>query len=412
MNTAEVQNNTVEENENAADVQEKTAEVKVNPVEVKERKKRKIDEIKDPVKIFTLIRNHLAGQPLLIKGDTSGINVEIAKIDTKNHLILLELSQKVDLPKKIKIYKVLGRYLELEGEVVGIKGDTLRILRIQAARIATYARAHKRYPVLKGFAFVSNIRTSKNVIAASEYNIPTTVKVNFTQTEMQLRKQKFADIIKINTFDNVNEEKFYEIKKTGKSLMLKDTQDIESYIPENEDFINYQEILGIDVGDTIDKYRKDKIVSEIIIPVTYIEISHQAPLPLGFIQVQSKSEYFDQFNYLELKEIAFSLVDKIRDSNTITIKERQDVLDISEGGLKVRINHPELIQYLVHQAFFTFDVIFKMQQPLTFSARICTTYRDTNGDLILGIQIKGASSRKGELKRYIHYVRTLVSKEG
>jgi len=379
-------------------------------VEVKERKKRKIDEITEPEKIFTLIKSHLATQPLLIKGDTSGVNVEINKIDTKNQLVLLNISQKVELPKKIKIYKVLGRYLELEGEIVGSKGETVWIAKITVARIASYARAHKRYPVMRGFAHITNIRTSKNVIAASEYNIPTTVKVNFTQTGMQLRKQQVADFVRIDTFDNSLEEKFHEVRKTGKSLMVKDTQSIESYIPENDDFINYQEILGIDIGDMMDKYRTEKVVSEIIIPVTYIDASSQS-IHLGFIHIQSKGEYFDQFKYLELREIAFTLVDKIRDSNTVNVKERQQVLDMSEGGLKVKIDHPDLVQYLVHQAFFTCDVVFKMQQPLTFSARICTTYRNTKGDLIMGVQIKGSSSRKGEFKRYVHYIRTLVTKE-
>lgn len=375
-------------------------------IKVNERSKRKIDEISDRAKIFNLVKAHLSRQPLMIKGDFTGSKVQIRQIDPKNGLILVQLPDDFQPPEEINFYKVLGRYVELEGKVVGTRGSGNYIIRVEKAKIASFARAHPRYNIRSGEAYVTHIRTAKNVINASMFNIPTSVKVHFSQASQQYKH--LADIVKIDTFGNSKDEKLELVRKSKKVLWVEDTQDVASYIPENEDFVDYQTHLGIDIGETMKDYMNRGIKSEMICPVIYIGFAGES-IPLGYIQIQSKSEHFDQLKFLELKELTFNLVDKIRDSNTMTINERQRVLDMSVGGLRLEIDHPDLKEALQHQAGFTFDVIFKMQQPLTFFGKIRSTYTNPSNNLVVGVQIQGSSSRKGESERYTEYINTLIA---
>jgi hypothetical protein len=110
---------------------------------------------------------------------------------------------------------------------------------------------------------------------------------------------------------------------------------------------------------------------------------------------------------LELKMLAFEMVDQMRDSNTMLISKRQSVGDISRGGMRLIITDPELKKFLVHQKGFSFDVVFKLQQPITVFSEIVWTATTPQNDLAIGVSIRGFSSRKGETDRYHQYIDAL-----
>jgi hypothetical protein len=107
---------------------------------------------------------------------------------------------------------------------------------------------------------------------------------------------------------------------------------------------------------------------------------------------------------LELKMLAFEMVDQMRDSNTMLINKRQSVGDISRGGMRLIFTDPELKKFLVHQKGFSCDVIFKLQQPITVFTEIVHIGHTPEADLAIGVSIKGFSSRKGEADRYHQYI--------
>ena len=102
--------------------------------------------------------------------------------------------------------------------------------------------------------------------------------------------------------------------------------------------------------------------------------------------------------------LAFEMVDQMRDSNTMLINKRQSVGDISRGGMRLVFTDPELKKFLTHQKGFSFDVIFKLQQPITVFTEISYTGFTPQQDLAIGVVIKGFSSRKGESDRYHQYI--------
>jgi hypothetical protein len=81
------------------------------------------------------------------------------------------------------------------------------------------------------------------------------------------------------------------------------------------------------------EYKREKVVSEIIVPVTYIT-HDMTSIPLGYIHMQSKtqSQKYTEDKVLELQQLAFEMVDRIRDSNTVIMTHRETVLNLSRGG--------------------------------------------------------------------------------
>ena len=94
------------------------------------------------------------------------------------------------------------------------------------------------------------------------------------------------------------------------------------------------------------------------------------------------------------------MVEKIRGSNTVMIKEKQQVVNVSRGGIRVRITHEELRTYLARQNGFTFDLVFRMQAPITLFGQIRSQKKMASGELLLGVQIAG-NSDEASYKRFL-----------
>ena len=99
--------------------------------------------------------------------------------------------------------------------------------------------------------------------------------------------------------------------------------------------------------------------------------------------------------------MSFKLVDRIRDANTLFVSVHQQIIDISRGGAKLKITDTDLIKYIQKSRGFIFDIVFKLQAPMTIYGDIRTTSTDLDGNLFLGVDFGGNSSRKDEMKRYL-----------
>jgi hypothetical protein len=252
---------------------------------------------------------------------------------------------------------------------------------------------------------INNIRAARNTINASLFNVPTSVKIHLEKFQQRLKD--FADEVKVRIFEK-GDEKTELVRKTHKILMVTDTQDLMSYVPEDTDgFVDYREHLNTEIGSVMEDYKKKKIISEMIVPIIYLGHDGES-VPLGYIQLVSHEKKLGMDTALELKMLAFEMVDQMRDSNTMLINKRQSVGDISRGGLRLVFTDPELKKFLVHQKGFSFDVIFKLQQPITVFTQICYTGYTPQDDLAIGVTIKGFSSRKGESDRYHQYIDNLA----
>jgi hypothetical protein len=139
--------------------------------------------------------------------------------------------------------------------------------------------------------------------------------------------------------------------------------------------------------------------SIIICPVIYITEESRS-IPFAYIQLISKNENFSIEQMLEVKDLSFKLVDRIREANTVLLSVHQQILDISKGGVRLMISDENLKKYLIKSRGFIFDVLFKLQAPITIYGEIKYTSYDDRGTLYIGVDFAGNSSRKDEMKRY------------
>ncbi|HMY10051.1 MAG TPA: DUF1577 domain-containing protein [Turneriella sp.] len=369
----------------------------------RERAERKYQVIEDHAKMGGMLKQYAAGKVFYLKGFYERIEVKVLDFKEPNLLIVDSLR---DIEGEVTLFHTFNKQLEVIGEVVDKLVNTQYKISVSRVRIATSDRKSPRHKMSSDQVVINSIRAARNTINASLFNVPTSVKIHLEK--FQQRLQDFADEVKVKIFEK-DDEKTELVRKTMKILMIHDTQDIMSYIPEDtEGFVDYREHLNTEIGTVMEDYRKRKIVSEMIVPIIYL--GHDGgSIPLGYIQLISHEKKLGMDTALELKMLAFEMVDQMRDSNTMLISKRQSVGDISRGGMRLVVTDTELKKFLVHQKGFSFDVIFKLQQPITVFTEIVWTAMTPQNDLAIGVSIRGFSSRKGESDRYHQYLDSLAA---
>lgn len=369
-------------------------------------KHRDLETLNTPEKIQYLLKQHLGNRSLFLKDGDPPHEVRTKGVDANNVLMLDPGMVNWELDQKLSLYRVLGRYIEVHGKVISKTEDQCWKVAVTHVLISKKDRQFHRIGFASAdSAWISNVRTSKQTIDATLFQIPASVKVHFADYANRLKSR--ADVVKVEVYGQRGTI-LDEIKRTGKTLLVTNTDDENSFRAKSPHFVDYGQFLGTKLKEKVFEYRHKKIISEIIVPVVYI--THDlVRIPLGYIQLQSSKENFNDDTVLELQQLAFEMVDRIRDANTVLVRDKQRIVNLSRGGLKLMIDHPDLRAYLVRQQGFTFDVFFKMQAPVTLYGVIRSAVTLENGNLLLGVQISGNSSREGEMKRFLDNVLRLES---
>jgi hypothetical protein len=296
------------------------------------------------------------------------------------------------------IYGLSDKYLEVDLEVLEERGPGYYRCKIKSARRATSGRRDLRFRISDEQAYASNFRISKHRIDVTGFKIPTSIKVLLDQ--FQTNNSGIADIVKVDVFNMENRNNLLNlIRRTSKSLFISDTSNPESYRAITDDFIDLAELYGDQLGGYIKKNIERGYRSIIIVPIIYINAAENS-VPFGYIQVISKSETFGIDKVLELKDYTFKLVDRIRDANTELLQVHQEIVDISRGGAKLKITDANLKDYIKHAKGFIFDLVFKLQAPITIYGEIKVTYAGEDDSVYVGVDFEGNSSRKDEMKRF------------
>ncbi len=363
-------------------------------VEYVDRQGREIESVVDVAKVFYIIKNHLLTKPLYFKGYPEKYKTKILQIVDEQTLELI-IPPEVKIEENITVYAILNKFVEIDLRIVRKMANNIYHYAIVGSNIAKHNRGNIRFKVERGDVFINHIRTSRHIINASHYNIPTSVKVIMHQHEPFLKP--LADEVYLSPFLEDN-SKHRLIKKTTKTYYVRDFNDDSSYEPINEEFIDIRKYLQNDLTKAKKYYQSKGIRSEIITPILYIA-SDEDMIALGIIHMISLTEPLEIDKVLEAKDVSFQIVDKVRAANTIIVNKRQDVLDIGRGGAKIKVTDKELAKNLVHQKGFSFDLYFKRQAPITLYSTIRNHRWNENDQLIVGVDFQGRSSRKEDMKR-------------
>jgi len=299
--------------------------------------------------------------------------------------------------KELIIYGLSDKYIEVDLAVVEEYGPGYFKCKIKGARRAQEGRKDLRFK-LEGEAVATNFKMSKHTIDVSRFNIPTSIKVvleQFQSVNMKFSDKFIVDVIAGDTKDIV----LKNIKNSGKTLFVPDLSDIDTYKAMTDEFVDVALLYGPELSQLVDRNVKKGYKSMIIVPVIYV-VEDGRNLPFAFIQAISKEENLAIDKVIELKDMSLKLVDRIRDANTLHISVHQQIVDIGRGGAKLKIDNAELKKYIQKSQGFVFDIVFKLQAPMTIYGGIKTISKDADGNFFLGVDFEGNSSRKDEIKRF------------
>jgi len=370
---------------------------------VKQRKQRTFDDLASVDDVIELLKTEFRTRPLRVKYSLEGSEVQINEyLDDKSLMMITDPDFRPD-DDTIVIYGLLDKYIEIDLQVVETRGPGYFHCRIRSVRKAKTGRRDLRFKSGPGEVVTTNFRVSKHTIDVSGLIVPTGIKVILDQ--FQTQNSKLSDIVKVGVFDT-EDVVLKLIKKTGKTFYVEDAANPESYRAVTEDFIDLKEFLGDDFSRYIKKVVERGYKSIIACPLIYITESEQS-FPFAYIQLISKSENFSMDKLLDVKGMTFKLVERIRDANTLTIPVHQQVVDISRGGAKIMITDDNLKKYLIRARGFIFDIVFKLQAPITIYGEIRYTNVDDDGNMFIGVDFAGNSSRKGEMKRFYSIIKPM-----
>jgi hypothetical protein len=366
-------------------------------VKVNQRKQRDFDTMETIEDVFGILKEQFRNRKLYVRYSVEKTEIAINEfLDDNTVMVVTDPSYKAD--KIISIYGLSEKYLEVDFEIVEERGPGYFHCRIMSARRAVKGRKDLRFKVNADEAYATNFKISKHTIDISGFNIPTSIKVVLDQFHSS--NSGMSDIVKVDVFSTGERDSVLKyMKKTGKTLFVPDAADPKAYEAMNDDFIDARELFGAEFNLLVKRNVEKGYKSIITVPVLYItEVSDT--IPFAYIQLISKTEYFTLDKVLDIKAQSFKLVDRIRDANTLLIPVHQEIVDISRGGAKLRITNENLVKSMLKSKGFIFDIVFRLQAPITIYGDIKATYGDDSGGIFVGVDFEGNSSRKDEMKRF------------
>ncbi|EMF92210.1 PF07614 family protein [Leptospira santarosai str. ST188] len=369
---------------------------------------RDLDVINSPEQRKHIIEKHLLKQSLNIRGGFDTETVTIQKYVDEGEKIVVELSNEKELPEneEIVLYRILAKYVQLECSFSKKLNPKLVELNVNKISIAKSNRAFPRYLVSDDVVHVTNISSSKTVIDASLFNIPTLVKVSFEDYKAKLKPDNLG-LVEIDVFKSDQDDKFELVKRNKKYIHIENTSQEESYTSQNENQISVEDHIHEEIVSLMRKYKDEKIISEIIYPIIYINHSRQS-IPLGYIWVRNKDRILGKDTIQKLAELSKEMVARIKESNTVLTTEKFQVIDISNNGICIKITDPHLIQTLPKHTGFVFDIYIRMQGYFKVFGAIRWLSYDEVGNLILGLELVGKSSFPGEREKFYKNIELLA----
>ncbi len=329
--------------------------------------------------------------------------------------IVLDFNSPPDfsIEPKLRLSTILARYLELHCTYVKALDGNRVEMKVDKIAIAKKERSTPRYPVVEeDFAKITHIVSSKTIIEANMFNIPTLVRVSFDEYQRKLEGELGANVfIKVDVFGSNADRELEVIKKTMKPIFIADCYKEESYDSDEDGFLNYSEEVDDQLPAIIKKHKDKQISSILIIPIIYVnELEEQ--IPIGYVSIQTKENRLTKEKAFDLMNQTLVMVDRIKDANLTTSEEKFPVVDVSLSGLQLKINNPTLINTLPKQKGFIFDLFFKMQSPFRFTVKVAWARKNEIGELLLGVEFTGKSGGNAERARFeqnVEVVRKLAT---
>ena len=376
-------------------------------MEFKPHEDRILDSVNESAQKYHVLSKYLLQKELTLRVFPFNQKFTILKIKEDGSQIAVRNDSGLVLEQgaRITLFSILAKYIELDCTVLKVQDENKLILNVENLGISKKNRESDRVPC-KGNVYINNIVTVKTVIDANMLQVPTLVKVAFDEFRSKLDPKRF-EYSKIDIFKSDLLRKFMLVKRTRKIFFISETQNTESYVPGNSEYLKFGQEIDDDIEIEKKRYREDRILSECILPVLYGSKEDDL-LPIGYIHIQNRESHLNEDDIEYLKKLSKEMVLRILESNTMQVAGKFPVIDISASGLQVKIDEPNLIKILPKQKFFIFDIIFKLQTPFTVIGKIrWVAHKKDEDSILLGLELEGKSDLPGERANFLKNIENL-----
>ncbi|MDH5718733.1 MAG: DUF1577 domain-containing protein [Spirochaetia bacterium] len=348
---------------------------------------RQFSVVDTPEKIDYLFNKYLVKNGLYFKNSIPP--VEAVLTGYERGILNIRIPTRFNIEEKFILFTNIKKQLEIEcNNIEKISNEQVKAV-VTKINIAEKDRVEIRIkPTTENAVFANNFLISKNKIELNFQAYSISNKVIFKEFEKEISiKYNNSTIKDIDPADLSFETKLIKTKKTG--VFIKDINQDETFIPPREDLLNLKEIFNKEELNKNLRLIKEKgIKSFILYPILYTTIGSDK-IPIGYIYLKSNEKSLDLSDYDSLGEVSERIIDRIKDANMINININQKIINISKKGLLIEVENNELKKYLINRKDLTFDVVFRLQQPLRFYGLIKHIREKNNNNLLVGIEFSG-----------------------
>ncbi|MDF3818464.1 DUF1577 domain-containing protein [Leptospira sp. 96542] len=278
-------------------------------------------------------------------------------------------------------------HVEVDYELVNQK-DNLLLGKLIDKRQTYTTRSEVRNEKVRDNAVVSNFLISNTNIDFSKL---TGVSSQVILTDIHRNLLKDYPQSKVIFSSNApNSEEVELLKENKKPFFITSTETMESLDSDEVfDLKKYFEDEFI-LDDKVQEYKRKKIASFVCYPI-FIQIKEM--YFFAFLTLESEKVNLPLEVLSAYKEVERTFQERIMDSNTHILDVKQNVLNVSRGGLALEVTNPEIVKSLKIKPSFTLDVNFKLQAPIRMVLEL-RHMEEVNDFYIVGSRIVGVSGDK------------------
>lgn len=340
--------------------------------------------MEESLNIQDLYKQMMNAEGLYLKGYDTQIKLRF-KGERPDGSHIFEMEAIPDFPtERFTVYTTPSFQVEVDYQILS-KKDNLLLGKLIEKRQSFAVRQDPRNEKVYGSVLASNFLVAKTDIDFSKLT-GVSSQVILTDIHRNLLKDyPQSKVVFISSSEMNDEVELMQLYK--KPLYLINTQVMESaplpdvYDPKEtfeEDFL---------LDDKIAEYKRKKMSSFLYYPIfikmndlhffAYLSLEYEkSPVPIAVFEL--------------FKEVEITFQERIMDSNTHILDLKQNVLNVSKGGVAIEVRDPEIIKSLMIKPSMTIDINFKMQAPIRMAMEL-RHMEEIHDFYVVGTRIIGLS---------------------
>ncbi len=379
-------------------------------IDVLVEKEREWDFVRERDRILFVLRERLQTANFFLRHTDPP--AEFYRGEATDDGFLFHCSPELVLKTPITLFTTQKRQIEIDFEVRGEREPGVVELAPIEARIARVERRYPRHRVSNQTLHAANFQISKSEITVDPTRPQVANKVVYAEFEKQLGQH----IPGLKIYEYAQKDRPEEtllLNKKTEGIFVPESGDPESWRGKAPGCLDYAALLEEEERGLSDRRRRQyadrSIQSLLAIPILYtMPDGRKQPIAFFYCETRRGLPPLTSTAIGRLQDANQDIIDRIEDANLISIKDRQAVVNISEGGVALEITNNELLKYLPQRNTLTFDLVFRMQAPLRFRGAVCHLFRAGPQTMIVGLNLEGSGHsdfRKGVRER----LKSLVS---